>query len=82
MRIALGSLAAAVLAAGTLALPASPASANGVLSNHPDVRIFTPTPLAPRPMAPHVAVAQPVQVVVNIAVGGFALNPFYRRALA
>ena len=82
MRIALGSLAAAVLAAGILASPAAPAFANGSLTNHPDVRIFTPTPLAHRPMAPQVAVAQPVQVVVNVAVGGFALDPYYRRALA
>jgi hypothetical protein len=82
MRIALGSLAAAVLAAGILVLPAGPASANGTLSNHPDVRIFTPTPLPPRPVAPQLAVAQPIKVVVNVAVGGFAPDPFYRRALA
>ena len=82
MRIAPGSLAAAILAAGILALPAAPALANGTLSNHPDVRIFTPTPLAPRPSPPPTAVAQPVQVVVNVAVGGFALDPYYRRALA
>jgi hypothetical protein len=82
MRNALGCLAAAILAAGVLALPAGPASANGTLSNHPDVRIFTPTPLAARPPAPQIAVTQPVKVVVNIAAGGFALDPYYRRALA
>ena len=82
MRIALGSLAAAILATGILALPAAAALANGTLSNHPDIRVFTPTPHPPRPPAPQVAVAQPIQVVVNVAVGGFALDPYYRRALA
>lgn len=82
MRHALGSLAAAVLATGILASPAGPASANGTFANHPDVRMFTPTPLPPLPHAPQVAVAQPVKVVVNVLVGGFALDPVYRAALA
>ena len=54
MRQHLRSLAAAalsigVMAAGILAWPASPVHANGTVSstfeNHPDVRLFAPTPL-------------------------------------
>jgi hypothetical protein len=57
MRHALRSLAAAaltigIMAAGILAWPASPVHANGTVpstlstfENHPDVRVFAPTPL-------------------------------------
>ena len=81
MRHALGSLAAAALAAGILASPAGPVHANGSFANHPDVRIFTPTPL-PRdavPLAP--VAAQPVKVTVHVLLDALALDRAYREAL-
>ena len=82
MRDALGSLAAAVLAAGLLISPAGPAQANGMFTNHPDVQMFTPTPLLHEPRAPEPVAAQPVKVVVHVLLDALALDPVYRAALA
>ena len=82
MRHALGSLAAAVLAGCILAWPAGPAHANGTLANHPDVRIFAPTPLVHDPVAMQPAAGQPVEVVVHVLLDALALDPVYRAALA
>jgi hypothetical protein len=50
MRQHLRTLAAAAVAAAILAWPASPVHANGSSSfqNHPDVRVFAPTPITTR----------------------------------
>lgn len=82
MRIATGSLAAAILAAVLLASPAGPAHANGTVTNHPDVRMFTPTPSMNEPAAPVGATARPVKVVVHVLLDALALHPAYRAALA
>jgi hypothetical protein len=82
MRHALGSLAAAVLAAGILASPAGPVHANGSFANHPDVRMFTPTPLVRDTMPIEPVAAQPVEVVVHVVFDALALDRAYREALA
>jgi hypothetical protein len=84
MRHALGSLAAAAMAAAFLVSPAAPAHANGTVDtfdHHPDVRVFTPTPLPP-PAEAHEPAVQPVKVVVRVAFDALALDRGYRRALA
>lgn len=82
MRHAVGGLAAAALAASILVWPAGPVHANGTFVNHPDVRIFTPTPLAHDSAAPAPVVVQPVEVVVHVLLDALALDRGYRRALA
>ena len=86
MRHALRSLAAAAVAAGILAWPASPANANGtarsIFQNHPDVRVFAPTPLVYEPHVVEPAAAPPVKVVVHVRLDALALDWRYRRALA
>jgi transposase InsO family protein len=85
MRHALGSLAAAALAAGILASPAAPAYANGAVQtfeNHPDVRMFTPTPLIHDSDATEPAAPAPVKVVVHVLLDALALDRTYREALA
>jgi hypothetical protein len=81
MRHALGSLAAAALAAGILASPAGPVHANSSFANHPDVRIFTPTPLVRATMPIEPAAAQPVKVTVHVLLDALALDRDYREAL-
>ena len=81
MRHALGSLAAAALAAGIIVWSAGPVHANGSLANHPDVRVFTPTPLARDAVPIEPAVAQPVTVTVHVLLDALALNRAYREAL-
>jgi hypothetical protein len=86
MRHALRSLAAAVLAAGILAWPASPVHANGTVSstfeNHPDVRVFAPTPLMHDAVLTEPAPAAPVKVVVRVYLDALALDWRYHRAVA
>ncbi len=86
MRHALRSLAAAAIAAGILAWPASPVHANGTVSstfeNHPDVRVFTPTPLVHDVEALEPAHAPPVKVVVRVNLDALALDWRYHRAVA
>lgn len=86
MRHALRSLAAAAVAAGILAWPTSPVQANGTapssFQNHPDVRVFAPTPLVhPADVVEPVA-ARPVKVVVNVFLDALALDWRYHRAVA
>ena len=85
MRHALRSLAAAAVAAGILAWPANPAHANGTVpstfENHPDVRVFAPTPLVQDTDVVEAAVARPVKVVVRVTLDALALDWRYRRAL-
>ena len=84
MRHALGSLAAAVLAASLLASPADPAHANGsvsVFENHPDVRMFTPTPLVYRSDRIEPPAVRPVEVEVHVLLDALALDREYRAAL-
>ena len=91
MRHAPRSLAAAtltigIMAAGILAWPASPVHANGTVSstfqNHPDVRVFAPTPLAHDVEAMEPAAAPQVKVVVNVTLDALALDWRYHRAVA
>lgn len=86
MRHALRSLAAATLAAGILAWPAIPVHANGTVTstfdNHPDVRVFAPTPLVHDTVVREPAAAPPVKVVVHVYLDALALDWRYRRALA
>lgn len=91
MRHALRNLAAAalttgIMAAGILAWPATPVHANGTVSstfeNHPDVRMFAPTPLVHDVEAMEPAPAAPVKVVVHVTLDALALDWRYRRALA
>jgi hypothetical protein len=86
MRHALRTLAAAAVAAGILAWPASPAHANGTVQttfeNHPDVRVFAPTPLVHDIDVMEPAAAPPVKVVVHVFLDALALDWRYRRALA
>jgi hypothetical protein len=85
MRHALRSLAAVALAAGFLAWPAGSLHANGVagpFETHPDVRVFTPTPLAYDADALEPAPVRPVKVVVKVYLDALALDRRYRRALA
>jgi hypothetical protein len=73
MQHALGSLAAATLAAGMLAWLAGPLHANGPVHtndqfvNDPNVRVFTPTP---RIREPHEPVTAPTTVVVHVVTDG------------
>jgi hypothetical protein len=86
MRQHLRSLAAAAIAVGILAWPASPVYANGAVSstfqNHPDVRVFTPTPLVHHAGVMEPAPAPLVKVVVHVHLDALALDWRYRRALA
>jgi len=84
MRHALGSLAAAALAAGILAWLAGPVLANSTLVHDPNVRVFTPTPLAHGIEGGESTAPQPVvqKVVVHVLVDALALNRAYRAALA
>ena len=86
MRHALRSLAAAAVAAGILAWPTVPAHANGTVpstfQNHPDVRVFAPTPrVHDTHVVEHVA-APRVKVAVHVFLDALALDWRYRRALA
>lgn len=82
MRHALGGLAAAALTAGILAWPAGPVHANGTFANHPDIRMFTPTPVTHAIAARQPAAVQPVEVVVHVLLDALALDRDYRAALA
>lgn len=80
MRHAPGSLAAAALAAGII-WAAGPVHANGSFANHPDVRIFTPTPLPHEAVPVEAAVVRPVEVTVHVFLDALALDRDYREAL-
>jgi hypothetical protein len=73
MQHALGSLAAAALAAVMLAWHSGPLHANGPVPTHdqfvndPNVRLFTPTPRVREPHEPVTAAPQPT-VVVHVLV--------------
>jgi len=86
MRHALRSLAAAAVAAGILAWPASPVHANGTVpstfQNHPDVRVFTPTPIVHDTVVTAPVAAPPVKVAVHVYLGALALDWRYHRAVA
>lgn len=89
MRHALRSLAAAALATGILvtgilAWPASPVHANGAVSfdNHPDVRVFAPTPRVHDAVVREPVAAPPVKVTVNVHLDALALDWRYHRAVA
>ena len=81
MRKAVGSLAAAGLAAGLMAAIAGPAQANGSFDNHPDVRLFHPTPLPPPSDEAHPPVVV-YEVFQTVLVDALALDRGYRLALA
>ena len=86
MRHALRSLSAAALTIGILAWPASLVHANGTFSstfqNHPDVRMFAPTPLVRETHVMEPAAAPPVKVVVKVNLDALALDWRYHRAVA
>ena len=85
MRHALRSLAAVALASGFLAWPAGSLHANGVtgtFETHPNVRVFTPTPLAHDVYAVETDPVRPVKVMVKVHFDALALDWRYRRALA
>ena len=86
MRQHLRSLAAAAVAAGILAWPASPVHANGTVSstfqNHPDVRVFAPAPRVHDTVVREPVAAPPVKVVVRVTLDALALDWRYHRAVA
>jgi hypothetical protein len=86
MRQHLRTLAAAAVAAGVLAWPASPVHANGTVSStfetHPDVRVFAPTARIHDTVVSEPVAAPPVNVVVHVHLDALALDWRYRRALA
>jgi hypothetical protein len=91
MRHALRSLTAAaltigIMAAGILAWPANPAHANGTVpstfENHPDVRVFAPTPRVHDTDVVEPVAAPPVKVKVHVYLDALALDWRYHRAVA